>query len=77
MNIDFNHFKLMISELKIEGLSCSHCVNTVTTILKELDGVKTAEVNLPNSAKVDFDENRISLDAIKTAINESEIYKAL
>ncbi|HLU85725.1 MAG TPA: cation transporter [Vicingaceae bacterium] len=66
----------MTTELKIEGLSCSHCVNAVTTILKELDGVTNAEVNLPDTAKVDFDENRISLEEIKTAVNESEIYKA-
>lgn len=66
----------MTTELKIEGLSCSHCVNAVTTILKELDGVNNAEVNLPNTAKVDFDESRISLEEIKTAVNESEIYKA-
>lgn len=66
----------MTTELKIEGLSCSHCVNAVTTILKELDGVNNAEVNLPDTAKVDFDENRISLEEIKTAVNESEIYKA-
>lgn len=65
----------MTTELKIEGLSCSHCVNAVTTILKELDGVTNAEVNLPDTAKVDFDENRISLEEIKTAVNESEIYK--
>lgn len=66
----------MTTELKIEGLSCSHCVNAVTTILKELDGVTKAEVSLPDTAKVDFDENRISLEEIKTAVNESEIYKA-
>lgn len=66
----------MTTELKIEGLSCSHCVNAVTTILRELDGVTNAEVNLPDTAKVDFDENRISLEEIKTAVNESEIYKA-
>lgn len=66
----------MTTELKIEGLSCIHCVNAVTTILKELDGVTNAEVNLPDTAKVDFDENRISLEEIKTAVNESEIYKA-
>lgn len=65
----------MTTELKIEGLSCSHCVNAVTTILKELDGVTNAEVSLPDTAKVDFDENRISLEEIKTAVNESEIYK--
>lgn len=66
----------MTTELKIEGLSCSHCVNAVTTILKELDGVTNVEVSLPDTAKVDFDENRISLEEIKTAVNESEIYKA-
>lgn len=64
-------------ELKIEGLSCGHCVNAVTTILKETEGVESVIVSLPNSAFVEFNENFVSIDALKKAINDSEIYKVV
>ena len=67
----------METNLKIEGLSCGHCVNAVDTILKELNGVNNATVSLPDNADISFDENKVSLEEIKQAINDSEIYKAL
>ncbi len=65
----------MTVELKIEGLSCGHCVNAVTTILNELKGISSVEVNLPDSAVIEFDETKLSLAKIKQAVNDSEIYK--
>jgi copper chaperone len=67
----------MKAELKIEGLSCGHCVNAVSTILVDLKGVQNYTVNLPSQAIVEFDEKVISLEKIKQAINDSEIYKAI
>lgn len=64
-------------ELKIEGLSCGHCVNAVTTILKEIKGVESVIVSLSGSAFVEFDEKTVSIDDLKKAINDSEIYKTL
>lgn len=77
---DFSYFcvlKEMRVELKIEGLSCGHCVNAVTTILNETKGVVSAVVSLPNIAFVEFDDNLVSIIDLKKAINDSEIYKAL
>ena len=77
---DFLYFcilKDMRVELKIEGLSCGHCVNAVTTILNEIKGVENAMVSLPDLAFVEFDENAVSLEELKKAINDSEIYKVL
>ncbi len=67
----------MKTEIKIEGLSCGHCVNAVSTILKNTEGVEKYEVSLPNLAVVEFDENKVSLEKIKQEINDSEIYKAI
>lgn len=67
----------MKTEIKIEGLSCGHCVNAVSTILKNIEGVLKYEVSLPNLAVVEFDENKVSLEKIKQEINDSEIYKAI
>lgn len=35
-----------MTELKIEGMSCSHCSAAVERALKEVPGVNAAEVNL-------------------------------
>ena len=63
--------------LKIEGLSCGHCVNAVDNILKDIDGIFDASVSLPDIAAISYDENKVTLAEIKKAINDSEIYKAL
>ena len=40
--------------LKITGMTCGHCVRSVTGALKGVKGVKTAEVDLKSgSAKVE------------------------
>ena len=67
----------MKTEIKVEGLSCGHCVNAVSNILKNTEGVENYQVSLPGLAVVEFNENKVSLEKIKQKINESEIYKAL
>ncbi|MCY9697504.1 copper chaperone CopZ [Paenibacillus alginolyticus] len=55
--------------LKVEGMSCGHCVNSVEGAVKKLGA--NGKVDLSGgSVKVDFDESKISLDAIKEAIEE-------
>ncbi len=66
----------MKTTLQIEGMSCGHCVNAVSNILKEVDGVEYVNVSLPDNAEVEFNENKISVEALKQIINDSEIYKA-
>ena len=55
--------------LKVEGMSCGHCVNSIEGALKEI-GAK-GKVNLSN-AKVDveYDNEKLTLDAIKETIEE-------
>jgi hypothetical protein len=38
--------------LDVEGMSCSHCANTVSRTLRELPGVQSAEVDLSNGKAV-------------------------
>jgi|TARA_R110000782_G_scaffold259894_1_gene350730 copper chaperone len=68
---------MMNAELKIEGLSCGHCVKAVENILGDLKGVKQYLVSLPDKATIEFDENTIKIEQIKQSINDSEIYKVL
>lgn len=61
----------MEKTLNVQGMSCGHCKMSVEGALKKLDGVSAAEVNL-DDAKVDvtFDESKVTVDAMKEAIEE-------
>jgi copper chaperone len=55
--------------LKVDGMSCDHCVKAVTEAVSALDGVESANVSLAGStAEVRYDPSKVSLDAIKAAI---------
>jgi copper chaperone len=55
--------------LKVEGMSCNHCVQAVEKAVKELGA--EGKVNLANKeVDVRFDESQVSIDTIKEAIEE-------
>lgn len=55
--------------LKVEGMSCGHCVNSIEGAMKTLGA--SAKVNLASgSVAIDYDENKLKLEAIKEAIEE-------
>lgn len=63
--------------INVQGMTCGHCKKAVENILLEQKGVLQAEVILEKAqVHVTFDDNKTSLEALKKAINESEIYKA-
>ncbi|OKP86483.1 copper resistance protein CopZ [Paenibacillus helianthi] len=55
--------------LNVEGMSCGHCVSAVE---KAVSGVgAAAKVDLQaKTVAVDYDENKVSLSAIKAAIED-------
>lgn len=56
---------------KVEGMSCSHCVNAVTKALTALEGVSETQVDLAGkTVTVDYDEKKVSIESIKLAIEE-------
>jgi len=55
--------------LQVEGMSCQHCVISIEGAMKEIGAV--GKVNLASgTVDVSFEENRISIEAIKEAIEE-------
>ena len=57
------------TKLKISGMSCQHCVQTVTDALTELPGVQRAKVNLrKGEAVVHFDDSRVNTANLTEAI---------
>ncbi|MTW86882.1 copper chaperone CopZ [Virgibacillus dakarensis] len=61
----------MEKTLNVQGMSCGHCKMSVEGALKKLDGVSAAEVNLEEGiVDVTFDETKVTVDAMKEAIEE-------
>ena len=55
--------------LKIEGMSCGHCVGQVTKVLTQLDGVQVKAVKV-GEAFVAYDQDEITPVEIVKAVNE-------
>lgn len=55
--------------LNIEGMSCNHCVNSIEGTLKNL-GAKGNVDLVGEKVSVEFDENKLTIEAIKEAIED-------
>lgn len=55
--------------LTVEGMSCNHCVNSVEGALQNAGA--SGKVDLAsNTVAVEYDETKVSLEALKEAIEE-------
>jgi copper chaperone len=63
--------------LKIEGMSCGHCVSTVKNLIQEVEGVVYAEVDLAGAkAKVIVEDVSDISKAIVDRVNTNSHYKS-
>ncbi|WP_026674181.1 copper chaperone CopZ [Alkalihalobacterium bogoriense] len=57
--------------IKVEGMSCGHCVATVEGGLAKINGIERALVNLENKeVTVEFDESKVKIPDIESNIEE-------
>lgn len=57
--------------IKVDGMKCGKCAERVTNILKNA-GVDNVKVSLENkNVEVEYNENELSIDAVKTAIDDA------
>jgi len=58
----------MATVLKVKGMSCNHCVMSVTKALSKLDGVLNVKVDL-QKGEVSFDNTKVlGLEKVENAI---------
>ncbi|MCJ7826915.1 MAG: heavy-metal-associated domain-containing protein [Demequinaceae bacterium] len=55
-------------DLPIGGMSCHHCVMTITQGIKELDGVADASVDLAAKRATVHPDGTVDLAALKNAL---------
>jgi len=57
--------------IKVEGMTCQHCVQTITEALNNITGLNTVNVDLVNKeVSVKFNENETKLKKIFDKIIE-------
>jgi copper chaperone len=57
--------------IKVEGMSCEHCVKAVTKAVNALPGIGSVEVDLKSgTVSVEHDPSQSTLDKIKFEIEE-------
>ena len=60
---------IQTTTIKIKGMTCMGCVNSVKTVLNNLAGVHQVEVSLdPAQATVQYDPTNISINLLKETI---------
>ena len=58
--------------LKVNGMTCSGCVASVTRVLQEVDGVAKVEVSLdPAQATIDYEPGRVDPARLRSAIEDA------
>jgi copper chaperone len=64
-------FDMTTETIRVEGMSCDHCVKAVTAAASALPGVASVSVDLKGgTATVDYDPALSTLDQLKTAIED-------
>lgn len=59
-------------DVGITGMTCASCATRIEKSLRETEGVKNAAVNLASErALVDYDENKVSEEVLKSRIKET------
>jgi copper chaperone len=61
----------MASLMKVKGMSCNHCVMSVTKALDKLEGIKNVKVDL-QKGEVSFDNTKvIRSEMVEKAISDA------
>jgi len=57
-------------ELKVEGMSCGHCVMSLKKELSKIEGANVLDVQV-GSAKIEYDEQKVDSALITAAVDEA------
>ena len=56
--------------IRIKGMSCAHCVASVTKALSDIDGIRDVHVTLSSGeASFELTKGEMPMEAIRTAID--------
>jgi len=64
----------MITKYTVSGMTCGHCVNSVTEEVSEVDGVSNVSVTLDGGQMLVESDEHVPFDAIIEAVREAGNY---
>jgi copper chaperone len=67
---------MKMAKIKIQGMTCEHCVRAVTNALSGVEGVTNVRVSLENHEAVFDTSGKVDMEKIKKAVEE-EGYKVV
>lgn len=59
------------SEFTVTGMTCGHCVGSVTQQIQQIDGVRDVSVDLATGAVTVTADQPVSADAVSAAVREA------
>lgn len=66
------------TRLKVSGMTCGHCVESVEKALRNQNGVRNASVDLEaGAAEVEYEEGRVAPEQLIAAVEEEGYSAAL
>ncbi len=58
--------------MKVSGLHCENCCNTIERSLSKIEGISLAKVDLgENEVLISYDENKVEPDKIRKTIRKA------
>ena len=59
-------------KLRVTGMTCGHCQAKVEKALKDINGVYSAIVDLPDGqAEIDFNDDQVTTDQLLKAVTKA------
>lgn len=55
----------------VTGMTCGHCVGSVTEEIQEIDGVTDVAVDLPSGAVTVTGDGEVTPDAVRAAVEKA------
>lgn len=63
---------MQTTTIKIKGMTCMGCVNSVKTVLEKVPGINSAEVSLEQAqATIHYEPEKTGADQFKQAIEDA------
>jgi copper chaperone len=59
------------STYTVQGMTCGHCVSSVTEEVGQIDGVRTVEVDLATGKVTVTSDREVSADEVNAAVTEA------
>lgn len=60
-----------MTTIKIKGMSCNHCVTTITKVLNNIKGIKNVKVSLEKGEATFDEEKPVDVNMIKEQIRKA------